>query len=240
MRSFGRNRSKARAIASLSTNSSIAVRARGSCARFGLGRLLARVGRSNRDLAQPDAVASRHQRGVRDDPVEPAVEGRRIAKPGQLPPGGHERVLGRVGSVRIVRQDRPGEAIAAVDPGVDEHRERRRIPVAGAANEGVVGRRRRDRCCRQRIHLAPRVADRSGRSSRCRRSSGAVGCPDAAEGPEVWSRDEIALHIRRVIARRDAVGGITQTRSSARRPWHEEGAVLLTFGSVHRRVPAAL
>ena len=98
-------------------------------------------------------MPTRHQRGVRHDPIEPAVECRRIAKTGKLPPRGHERVLGRVGRVGVVGQDREGEAVAAIDPGIDEHLERRRVAGASAPNERVVGRRRGVRRCRQRIHV---------------------------------------------------------------------------------------
>lgn len=63
------------------------------------------------------------------------------------------RVLGRVGRVGIVGEDRPGEAVAAIDPGIDEDPERGGIAGAGAPNERVVGRRRRIRCCRHRIHV---------------------------------------------------------------------------------------
>ena len=128
-------------------------------------------------------MATRHQGRIGDDPVEPAVERRRVAQAGQLSPGGHERVLGRVGRVGFVGKDRPGQAVAAIDPGIDEDPERRRITGAGAANERVVGRRRRLRCCRHRIHvtLGPSIlalacrdvaVDRCCRVSRCRRKRG--------------------------------------------------------------------
>jgi hypothetical protein len=54
--------------------------------RFRRGAFRARVGRPDRHLAKPDPVSARHQGGVRDDPIEPAVEDRRIAKAGELPP----------------------------------------------------------------------------------------------------------------------------------------------------------
>ena len=81
-------------------------------------------------------MPARHQGGVRDDPIEPAVEDRRIAKAGELSPRGHERVLRCVGRVGVVGQDREGEAVAAIDPGVDEHPERCRI--AGASARKIV------------------------------------------------------------------------------------------------------
>ena len=98
-------------------------------------------------------MPTRRQSRVCDDPVEPTIECRWIAQAGKLPPRGDERVLGRVGRVGIVRQDRPGKPIAAIDPGVDEHRERRRIAGASAPNERVVDRRRCDRRCLHRIHV---------------------------------------------------------------------------------------
>ncbi len=98
-------------------------------------------------------MPTRRQGGVGDDPVEPAIECRRIAQAGKLPPCGDERVLGRVGRVGVVGQDRPGESVAAIDPGVDEHLERRGIAGASAPNERVVDRRRRDRRCLHRIHV---------------------------------------------------------------------------------------
>ena len=172
IRSCGRRRSKARAIASLSTISSIcrsgvehpaAVRAEGS--------RRPRSSRPNGHLAQPDPMPARHQRGVRDDPVEPAVEGRRIAQARKLSPGRHERVLGGVGRVGVVGQDRPGETVAAIDPGIDEGLEGRRVAGASAPNERVVGRRRRVRCCRHRIHVTLGSSIVALACSRCRRRS---------------------------------------------------------------------
>ena len=121
--------------------------------RLRLGAFRAGVGRPDRHLAEPNPMPARHQRGVRHDPIEPAVEDRRIAKAGELAPRRHERVLGRIGGVGVVGQDREGEAVAAIDPGVDEHPERRRIAGASAPNERVVGRRHGVRRRRHRIHV---------------------------------------------------------------------------------------
>ena len=111
-------------------------------------------------------MPARHQGGVGDDPVEPAVEGRRIAQAGELSPRGDERVLGRVGRVGVVGQDRPGEAVAAIDPGIDEDLERRRVAGASAPDERVVGRRRRDSLLSSPHPRHPRAVDRSARPSR--------------------------------------------------------------------------
>ena len=124
-----------------------------------------------------------HQRRVGDDPVEPAVERRRIAQARELSPRCQERVLGCVSRVGVVGQDRPGEAVAAIDPRIDEDAERRRIAAAGATDEGVVGRRRRGRRSRQGTHLTlgPTIlalanrdvaVDRCCQVSRCRSREG--------------------------------------------------------------------
>ena len=186
IRSCGRSRSKAREIASLSTTSSVFRSGVRIPRRFGLWGLVARVSRPNGHLAKPDPMPARHQRSVRHDPVEPAIEGRRITQARKLSPSGHERVLGRVGRVGVVGEDRPGETVAAIDPGIDERLERRRVAGASAPNERIVGRRRLVRRCRQRIHvtlgssivaLASRdvAVDRCSRVSRCRRGAAWLG-----------------------------------------------------------------
>ena len=157
--------------------------ARAVLRRFGL------VGLSPGMIGATDTSRSRtpmsagHQRRVRDDPVEPAVKRRRIAQARKLSPRGHERILRCVRRVGVVRQDRPGEPVAAIDPRIDEHPEGRRIPGACTPNERVVGRRRRPRRSRHSIHLTlgPSIlalarrdvaVDRRCRVSRCRRKRG--------------------------------------------------------------------
>jgi hypothetical protein len=136
--------------------------------RFGLWRFIAGKCRSDRYLAEPDTMPARRQGGVGDDPVEPAVEGRRGAQAGELPPSRDERVLGRVSRIGLVRQDRPREAVAAIDPSTDEDPERRRVARACASNQCVVGRRRRVCRFRQRIHVTLEPVDPSARLVRCR------------------------------------------------------------------------
>jgi hypothetical protein len=121
---------------------------------FGLWGFVARVGRTHGHLPQSDTMPARLQGGVRDDPVEPAVERRGIPEARQLAPGGHERVLGRVSRIGLVRQDRPGKPVAAIDPAIDEDLEGRRVAGAGAPNERVVDRHRPIRCPRHRIRIA--------------------------------------------------------------------------------------
>ena len=91
-------------------------------------------------------VNARNQYGIttwdrRQQGGQPAVERRRIAQARELSPRCQERILGRVCRVGVVGQDRPREAVAAVDPRIDEDPKRRRIAGAGATNEHVVGRR---------------------------------------------------------------------------------------------------
>ena len=114
-----------------------------------------RCWRSDPDLAQPDLMQPGHPRRVRDDQVEPAVEGRRIAEPRQLAPRRHERLLSCVRRVLIVEENRPGEAIAAVDPRREEGLESRSITQASAADKRVVRRRRRVTCRCQALHGHP-------------------------------------------------------------------------------------
>ena len=191
IRSCGRMRSKPRPIASWSTTSSNAVRARRSGGGSGsCGISPGWIGATDTSRRRTPVPAG-HQRRVGDDPVEPAVERRRIAQARELSPGCQERVLGCVGSVRVVGQDGPGEAVAAIDPGIDEDAECRRIAGAGATNERVVGRRRRGRRSRQGTHLTlgPTIlalanrdvaVDRCCRVSRCRwRQGGSVRSCDA-------------------------------------------------------------
>jgi hypothetical protein len=84
-------------------------------------------------------MPARHQGSVRDDPVEPAIEDGWIAEAGELPPRRDERVLGGIGSVGVIGQDRPREAVAAVDPAIDKDLEGRRVAGASAPHERVVG-----------------------------------------------------------------------------------------------------
>ncbi len=145
IRSFGRRRSNARAIASLSTNSSIAVRARGSCGGSGPGvGSSGYAGRTDTSRSRPRcrrAINAAFATIRLSQPSKAAGSRRR----GSCRQADDERVLGRVGGVGIVGEDRPGEAVAAIDPGIDEHLERRRVAGASAPNERVVGRRRRVR-----------------------------------------------------------------------------------------------
>ncbi len=90
-------------------------------------------------LTQADPVPASHPRRIGDDPVQPPVEGRDIAQARELPPCRHERFLRGVGGISVVEEDRPGEAIAAIDATRDERVEGGRVALPGALNE----RRRR-------------------------------------------------------------------------------------------------
>ena len=73
--------------------------------RFGLERHIARMNGRDRHLAPAEPLPAGHQRGVGNDPVEPAVERRRIAQARELSPRCQERILGCVGRVGVVGQD---------------------------------------------------------------------------------------------------------------------------------------
>jgi hypothetical protein len=153
--------------------------------RLGL-RGSARVGRTDGHLPKSNTVSERHQRGVRNDPVEPAVERRGIPEPRQLPPGGYERILGGIGRVGVVGQDRPGEAVAAIDPRVDEDLEGRLVAGASPPNERVVCRRRTVRCPRHRIHVALGSSIVALAWSRCRQSIGTCLVSRCRRGDDGW------------------------------------------------------
>ena len=127
------------------------------------------------------AAPALHPGGVRDDAIEPGIERPGVPESRQLAPGGDEGVLGRVRGIRLVRQDRPGEAIAAIDPGGDQHVERRPVAVGRAPDEGLI-RRRRDPLRADRAHAWPRAGRPPPGATR------SVGRPDARRGASVCER----------------------------------------------------
>ena len=210
IRSCGRSRSKARPIASLSTNWSMRRSGVQILRRFGLWGFVARVGRTHRHLAEPDPMPARHQGGVRDDPVEPAVEDRGIAEPRQLSPGGHERVLGGIGCVGVVGR---GSTRRGGSSGRSGYRRGPRRPPRRRCERAERARRRptsprslpssphphRPRLVDRSARLVVRSpVDRSCRVSRCRRGGGGWVAREIGPPPNPGRADGIyrAPHLR--------------------------------------------
>ena len=190
--------------------------------RLGRAVFVARVGRTHGHLAEADPMPARHRAAFAtirlSQPSNVAGSRRR----GSCRQADTKRVLGGVGRVGVVRQDRPGEPVAAIDPTIDEHLERRRVAGASAPNERVVGRRRPARCPRHRIHIAlslpivalapSEIAGRSvlsgvqipprarwlGRARSCLRQARTCGRHRSTQTLAVTYTDELRRHARGV------------------------------------------
>ena len=119
-----------------------------SVARVGLGRAGGRPetvdagDAAGRDLAHAPAAsgAMGHPGRIDGDALEPRVEAVGIAQPADLPPRGHERVLGGVARVGFVAEDREREAVDGIHSGADDLLERIEVAVAGPVDERPVSR----------------------------------------------------------------------------------------------------
>ncbi len=116
---------------------------------------------TNLDLPEADAMSPRHSRRVGDDPIQPAIEGGGVTQPGKLPPRGHQGFLRRIGRVRGVAQDRPSQAITAINSGRDQGIERRGVTRSGTSDEALIIRR-----CRDAVSRGQRVQQESPLGSR--------------------------------------------------------------------------
>jgi hypothetical protein len=103
-------------------------------------------------------VAELHPAAVDEDTTQPGVELVEVAQSGQVLPGGHARVLGRIAGVGVVADDRPRGSEQPVDPRRDE-----RLEGVAVAGSGALDQRR----------LA--VGHHGGARHHGRRASAAIG-----------------------------------------------------------------
>src|ERR1019366_4912083 len=80
---------------------------------------------------------------IHENPPEPGIELLRVAEPGEVLPGGDERVLGCVLGVGFGTQDGKGRPVQATAPGGDERVEGGVVASGGTLDGGSVDRSNR-------------------------------------------------------------------------------------------------
>jgi hypothetical protein len=82
----------------------------------------------------------RHPCRVGGHALEPGLEAIRIPKATDLSPGSDERLLGGVGRVSLVAEDREGQSVHSIHPDTHDLLERVEVTVASPFHERSVGR----------------------------------------------------------------------------------------------------
>ena len=205
-RSCSRSRANARPIASAETTPSTWFRAAGSGCSASVAVPSLDRGRLDAHLAKAHPMAPRHARRVGDDPIQPAVERPLVPQAGRLAPGRDDRLLGRIGGIGLIAEDRIRQSVATVESRRDEAVERAGITERGAADKVVVRR-----------------ADLLGYGDRShgppRRAMLPVDGPDAVASPEVCRGSDPCSRTSRGGARGPRGAGTTRPAMASAARW---------------------